>query len=192
MTGLGVTRAGLLMASAVLFAGCGGDVANTTSVSAPATSAATPGVAVSRAPGAQCSPNGIDSAVTDKGPDDKFDEGASVAGSTSPEGLKTVDLKQGMGPTVQAMQCITVQYTGWLENGTKFDSSRDRVGGFQFVVGAGSVIPGWDKGIPGMKVGGHRRLTIPAALGYGAAGSPPTIPANATLVFDVEVLRIVG
>ncbi|HEV1998083.1 MAG TPA: FKBP-type peptidyl-prolyl cis-trans isomerase [Candidatus Dormibacteraeota bacterium] len=189
MTGI---RAGLLLASAALLAGCGGEVANTTSGNLPATSTAAPAATANPGGAAQCNPNGIDSSVTDKGPDDKFDEGASVAGSTTPDGLKTVDLKQGTGPTVQSMQCITVQYTGWLENGIKFDSSRDRVGGFQFVVGAGNVIPGWDKGIPGMKVGGHRRLTIPAALGYGAAGSPPTIPANATLMFDVEVLKVVG
>ena len=176
----------MLLAVAVLVSGCGGEVANSTSDTAPATSTA-PGN-----PATQCSPNGIDSSVTDKGPDDKFDEGANVAGSTTPDGLKIVDLKQGTGPTVQSMQCITVQYTGWLLSGVKFDSSRDRVGGFQFQVGAGNVIPGWDKGIPGIKVGGRRRLTIPPALGYGTAGSPPTIPGNSTLVFDVEVLRIVG
>ena len=177
-------RSGLLLLATVALAACGGDVANT--FPATSSSASTQGAAP------QCNPNGIDSSVTDKGADDKFDEGANVAGSTSADGLKTVDLKQGTGATVAANQCITVQYTGWLDNGTKFDSSRDRVGGFQFVVGAGNVIPGWDKGIPGMKVGGRRRLTIPAALGYGAAGSPPTIPGNATLVFDVEVLRIVA
>jgi FKBP-type peptidyl-prolyl cis-trans isomerase len=180
-------RCGLPLAAAVLLAGCGGEVANSTPGSAPATS--TPD---NQGSAAKCSPNGVDSSVTDKGADDKFDEGASAAGTTSPDGLKIVDLKLGTGPTVQSMQCITVQYTGWLDKGTKFDSSRDRVGGFQFQVGAGNVIPGWDKGIPGMKIGGRRRLTIPAAMGYGAAGSPPLIPGNATLVFDVEVLRIVG
>ena len=179
---------GLLAGTALLVTGCGGEVANSTSGTQPATSTTSGNVS----PTAQCNPQGIDSSVTDRGADDKFDEGASVAGSTTADGLKIVDLKQGTGPAVQAMQCITVQYTGWLDNGTKFDSSRDRVGGFQFQVGAGNVIPGWDKGIPGMKVGGRRRLTIPPALGYGPAGSPPTIPGNATLVFDVEVLRIVG
>jgi peptidylprolyl isomerase len=182
-------RPWLLLAGALVLAGCGGDVANTGSGQAPAT-ATNNGTGTTSGP--QCNPQGIDSSVTDKGADDKFDEGASVAGSTSADGLKTVDLKQGTGPVVASGQCITVQYTGWLDNGTKFDSSRDRVGGFQFVVGAGNVIPGWDKGIPGMKVGGRRRLTIPPALGYGAAGQPPTIPGNSTLVFDVEVLKIVG
>jgi FKBP-type peptidyl-prolyl cis-trans isomerase len=178
---LRLVRIGLLLGAAAVFTACGGEVANTfpaTSTSASATPL--------------CNPNGIDSSVTDKGPNDNFDEGANVAGSTTADGLKTVDLKQGTGATVASGQCITVQYTGWLDNGTKFDSSRDRVGGFQFTVGAGNVIQGWDKGIPGMRVGGRRRLTIPAALGYGAAGQPPTIPGNATLVFDVEVLRIVG
>ena len=180
-------RAGLLLAAAAAVSACGGPVAenNTTAGVGPASSTAAPS-----AP-AQC--GGIDSSVTDKGQPDDFNEGASVAGTTTADGLQEVDLKQGSGATVLAGQCITVQYTGWLQaNGQKFDSSRDRVGGFQFQVGAGNVIKGWDEGIPGMKVGGRRRLTIPAALAYGSQGQPPTIPANATLVFDVEVLRIVG
>ena len=180
-------RAGLLLAAVSILAGCGGEVANSGAATGPATATS----AANQGNTSQCNPQGIDSSVTDRGPADNFSEGADLAGSTTPDGLKIVDLKQGTGASVQPNQCITVQYTGWLENGTKFDSSRDRVGGFQFVVGAGNVIPGWDKGIPGMKVGGRRRLVIPAALGYGASGQG-SIPPNSTLVFDVEVLRIVG
>jgi FKBP-type peptidyl-prolyl cis-trans isomerase len=173
----------------VLFtAGCAGDVANTTSETQPATSTSQ---GSQSPPASKCNAQGIDSAVTDKGAADRFDEGAGVAGSTTPDGLKIVDLQQGTGASVQRGQCVTVQYTGWLTDGTKFDSSRDRVGGFQFTVGAGNVIPGWDKGIPGMKMGGRRRLEVPPALGYGPTGQGP-IPANATLVFIVELVRIVG
>ena len=180
-------HAGALLLGTLFIAGCGGDVANSTSGTQPATATAQGNLTAAPS---QCSPNGIDSTVTDKGAADKFDEGAGVAGSTSAEGLKTIDLAPGSGAVVQSGQCITVQYTGWLTNGTKFDSSRDRVGGFQFTVGAGNVIPGWDKGIPGMKVGGRRRLEIPPALGYGPSGQGP-IPGNSTLIFIVEVVRVV-
>ena len=179
-------RFGATALAALLLTACAGEVANVTSDTAPATSTS-PGNAT--ATPAAC-PGAIDSSVTDKGAADSFDEGASVSGSTTPDGLKIVDLKEGTGAIVQSGQCITVQYTGWLTDGTKFDSSRDRVGGSQMVIGAGNVIPGWDKGIPGMKVGGRRRLVIPPALGYGATGQG-SIPANSTLVFIVEVLRIV-
>jgi FKBP-type peptidyl-prolyl cis-trans isomerase len=174
-------RAGLLLAVAVLVTGCGGEVANSYSGTEPATATTK---------GAQpC--GGIDSSITDKGAEDKSSEGAGVQGTALPDGLKMVDLKQGTGGPVKAGQCLSVQYTGWLENGTKFDSSRDRVGGFRFVVGAGNVIKGWDEGLIGMKVGGRRRLVIPPSLGYGERGSPPVIPANATLIFIVEVLKAV-
>ncbi|MFN2465885.1 MAG: FKBP-type peptidyl-prolyl cis-trans isomerase [Candidatus Dormibacteria bacterium] len=181
MTGPGLA---LLVAGVALLAGCGGEVANTTpgSGAEPATSTGPTN------PSASC--GGIDSSITDKGADDKFDEGASVAGNTLPDGLKIIDLKQGTGTTVKSGQCLSVQYTGWLDNGTKFDSSRDRVGGFRFVIGQGQVIPGWDEGLVGMKVGGRRRLVIPPALGYGPAGQGP-IPANATLTFIVEALKAV-
>jgi FKBP-type peptidyl-prolyl cis-trans isomerase len=86
---------------------------------------------------------------------------------------------------------VHVQYTGTLMNGTKFDSSYDHGGEpFKFTLGKGEVIKGWDQGVVGMKVGGKRRLRIPPALGYGEAGSPPSIPANAGLVFDVELISI--
>jgi len=99
------------------------------------------------------------------------------------------DIKVGTGAEAVAGSNVTVHYTGWLTDGTEFDSS---VGGepFQFPLGAGRVIPGWDQGVAGMKVGGQRRLTIPPALGYGAAGAGGVIPPNATLVFEVELISV--
>lgn len=101
------------------------------------------------------------------------------------------DLVVGDGPAAAAGDLVSVHYTGWLEDGTEFDSS---VGGdpFQFTLGQGQVISGWDQGVTGMQVGGQRRLTIPPELAYGAAGYPPVIPANATLTFEVELLSIEG
>lgn len=107
--------------------------------------------------------------------------------------LKTEDLVVGTGAEVKAGDCLTANYVGVLaSDGTQFDASWDKKTPFQFEVGAGNVIPGWDQGIPGMKVGGRRRLTIPAALGYGAQGSPPKIPPNANLVFVVDALGVGG
>jgi FKBP-type peptidyl-prolyl cis-trans isomerase len=105
-------------------------------------------------------------------------------------GLRVEDLKEGDGPAARKGQVITVHYTGRLEDGTKFDSSHDRNEPFKFQLGSGDVIKGWDEGIVGMKVGGQRKLTIPPSLGYGARGSPPAIPPNATLVFEVELLKV--
>lgn len=106
--------------------------------------------------------------------------------------LKTqiVDLRAGTGAEAKAGDRITVHYTGTLDDGTKFDSSRDRGQPFSFTLGRGQVIPGWDQGLVGMKAGGHRKLTIPPEEGYGARGAGGVIPPNATLEFDVEMIRI--
>jgi FKBP-type peptidyl-prolyl cis-trans isomerase FkpA len=104
--------------------------------------------------------------------------------------LKMDDSKVGTGAEAVAGKSVTVHYTGWLTNGTKFDSSKDRGQPFVFQLGAGQVIRGWDLGVTGMKVGGVRKLTIPPTLGYGARGAGGVIPPNATLVFEVELLGV--
>jgi FKBP-type peptidyl-prolyl cis-trans isomerase FkpA len=111
--------------------------------------------------------------------------------------LQKDDTEVGSGAAASAGQRVTVHYTGWLydaanasKKGKKFDSSRDRDDPFTFRLGAGEVIRGWDEGVAGMKVGGRRKLVIPADLGYGTAGAPPAIPPGATLVFDVELLDV--
>lgn len=109
---------------------------------------------------------------------------------TTASGLQYIDLKVGTGATAQAGQTVTVHYTGWLENGKKFDSSVDRGQPFSFPLGAGRVIKGWDEGVQGMKVGGKRKLIIPSNLGYGARGAGGVIPPNATLIFEVELLGL--
>ena len=96
----------------------------------------------------------------------------------------------GDGPEAKAGQQVTVHYTGWLQDGTKFDSSLDRNDPFAFRLGAGQVIQGWDQGVAGMKVGGKRKLTIPSHLGYGERGAGGVIPGRATLVFEVELLGV--
>ncbi|MBL3527431.1 MAG: FKBP-type peptidyl-prolyl cis-trans isomerase [gamma proteobacterium endosymbiont of Lamellibrachia anaximandri] len=105
-------------------------------------------------------------------------------------GLKYDDLVEGDGEVAAAGQTVSVHYTGWLTDGSKFDSSVDRNEPFSFSLGRGMVIRGWDEGVAGMKVGGKRKLTIPSQLGYGAAGAGGVIPPNATLVFDVELLSV--
>lgn len=105
-------------------------------------------------------------------------------------GLYIQDLTVGTGDAATSGATVTVHYEGWLSNGTKFDSSRDRNLPYSFLLGAGKVIPGWDEGVAGMRVGGFRKLVIPPHLGYGVGGAPPTIPGNATLVFDIELLEV--
>jgi FKBP-type peptidyl-prolyl cis-trans isomerase FkpA len=105
-------------------------------------------------------------------------------------GLKYEDLVEGIGDEALAGQQVSVHYTGWLTDGTKFDSSVDRGQPFAFALGRGMVIRGWDEGVNGMKVGGRRKLTIPPQLGYGASGAGGVIPPNATLVFEVELLAV--
>lgn len=108
---------------------------------------------------------------------------------TKPSGLQLNDTKVGTGDVAKAGHVVTVHYTGKLDNGTEFDSSRSR-GPFTFHLGMGEVIEGWDEGVAGMQVGGVRELIIPAHLGYGAAGAGRVIPPNATLHFEVELLGI--
>ncbi len=118
--------------------------------------------------------------------------GAGGSGNevTTPSGLKYTDVKEGTGAQPRAGQTAVVHYTGWLLDGTKFDSSKDRGQPFSFPLGQGRVIRGWDEGVATMKVGGVRKLTIPPDLGYGARGAGGVIPPNATLTFEVELLDV--
>ena len=109
---------------------------------------------------------------------------------TTASGLVIEEVLVGEGAEALAGQTVSVHYTGWLTNGTKFDSSKDRRQPVKFPLGGGRVIRGWDEGVQGMKIGGSRRLIIPAQLGYGSAGAGGVIPPNATLIFDVELLGV--
>jgi FKBP-type peptidyl-prolyl cis-trans isomerase FkpA len=110
---------------------------------------------------------------------------------TTESGLQIEEISVGEGEMASAGQFVSVHYTGWLTNGTKFDSSKDRNEPFEFPLGERNVIAGWDEGVQGMKIGGVRKLTIPPQLGYGARGAGGVIPPNATLVFEVELLDII-
>jgi len=148
---------------------------------------ATSGPVANESPGLNVSPS--------PGTDD-FNAGSGLPVVTYPDGLKYIDITVGTGAVALGSNNVTVQYTGWLSDGTKFDSSRDRNQPFSVDLGQGQVIPGWDEGIPGMKIGGKRKLIIPGALAYGAAGKQDpnsgayVIPPNATLVFEVELLSL--
>ena len=109
---------------------------------------------------------------------------------TTASGLQYIDTHEGSGDVATAGQHVTVHYTGWLTDGQKFDSSKDRNDPFVFPLGQGMVIKGWDQGVVGMKVGGKRKLTIPPELGYGARGAGGVIPPNATLEFEVQLLAV--
>jgi FKBP-type peptidyl-prolyl cis-trans isomerase len=110
--------------------------------------------------------------------------------NTTASGLKYEDESVGSGTEAKAGNTVEVHYTGWLADGTKFDSSRDRGRPFSFKIGAGQVIKGWDEGVAGMWVGGKRKLIIPAALGYGKRGAGSVIPPDAELTFEVELLKV--
>ena len=110
--------------------------------------------------------------------------------TTTESGLLIEEIRVGSGDTAVSGQFVSVHYTGWLIDGTKFDSSKDRDEPFEFPLGQRTVIAGWDEGVQGMRVGGVRKLTIPPHLGYGARGAGGVIPPNATLVFEVELLDV--
>lgn len=114
----------------------------------------------------------------------------SASAVTTASGLKYDVIAPGTGTEATTGKVVSVHYTGWLEDGTKFDSSRDRGQPFDFVLGRGQVIKGWDEGVSGMKEGEKRKLYIPSDLGYGTRGVPGVIPPNATLIFDVELLDV--
>ena len=113
-----------------------------------------------------------------------------MSDNKTPSGLGIEDMVLGEGEVAAVGQRVTVHYTGWLTNGSKFDSSKDRNDPFMFGLGQGQVIRGWDEGVQGMKIGGKRKLTVPPELGYGARGAGGVIPPNATLVFEVELLGV--
>jgi len=109
---------------------------------------------------------------------------------SNPNELKIEELAAGNGPEAKSGQTVKVHYTGWLTSGKKFDSSLDRGDPFEFKLGAGQVIKGWDQGVVGMKVGAKRKLTIPPELAYGQRGFPGAIPPNSTLIFEVQLLGV--
>ncbi len=127
---------------------------------------------------------------------DDFHAGDGLPAVTYPDGLKVIDLSQGTGAVAHSGDSVVVEYTGWLTDGTLFDSSRSRNQPFPFTIGKGQVIAGWDEGVPGMAAGGKRKLIIPAALAYGAQGQqdPNTgatiIPPDATLVFEISLISV--
>jgi peptidylprolyl isomerase len=168
----------LAIALSVLVAGCGyPDPGASASSSGPGAGTDIPTATPSPSPSVSPSPGG-----------DDFNAGKGLPVVTLPDGLKYIDIVAGTGARPAKGDTISVHYTGWLSNGTKFDSSRDRGTPASFQIGVGGVIPGWDEAVLTMKVGGKRKLILPPALGYGTAGQPPTIPANSTLVFVVELL----
>ncbi len=141
-------------------------------------------------PAPTTSPN-VSSADVSSVPSTTTVEGKSVSLKSTPSGLKYYDTKIGTGPNPTVGQTVSVQYTGTLLDGTKFDSSYDHGGKpIDFPIGVGGVIKGWDEGVPTMKVGGKRRLVIPADLAYGANPPDASIPPNATLVFDIELVGL--
>jgi FKBP-type peptidyl-prolyl cis-trans isomerase FkpA len=132
-----------------------------------------------------CSPSGDGSAAPPAAP-----ELAAGEATTTASGLIVQEIAVGDGALAEAGRRVSVHYSGWLTDGTPFDSSLERGQPFEFRLGAGQVIAGWDEGVAGMRVGGKRKLTIPPQLGYGARGAGGVIPPNAVLVFEVELLAV--
>ena len=180
-----ITVAVLFAAAAILFAISFVGARASTPAAAPAPAAAAPPAAV--APTAR--PVSTASAVSKPGATGA--PAAPTGAVTTPSGLQYIDNVTGTGPKPQKGQTVIVHYTGYLDNGTVFDSSRQRNQPFEFVIGTGAVIKGWDEGVATMNIGGQRRLIIPPALGYGAAGAGSgRIPPNSRLTFDVELIAI--
>jgi peptidylprolyl isomerase len=167
-----------ILAFSVLVAGCGYPDPNTSGSNRPQAGTTIPTATPSPSP-----------SVSPVAGADDFNAGKGLPVVTLPDGLKYIDIVAGTGAKPKKGDSITVHYTGWLSTGKKFDSSRDRGTPATFKIGTGAVIPGWDEAVITMKVGGKRKLILPPALGYGAAGQPPVIPANSTLVFVVELLN---
>src|SRR5262245_42512347 len=163
-----------ILFSAIFASSCAEKEEPKNSNAAPASSSS-PGTPTSSAPPASANSNAAPPAAAGKE-------------IQTPSGLKYTDLVIGTAPSPKTGQQVSVHDTGTLTNGRKFDSARDRGQPYEFRIGMGSVIKGWDEGLMSMKVGGKRKLVIPPALGYGAQGFPPAIPPNATLLFDVELV----
>ncbi len=185
---LPATRAGAsllaMTLAGILIAGCGNSKTSSGSVSSQNEK---------KAPAAQTSQAARPPAETPATPPAATKEIPPVQDKnaiTTPSGLKYIDIVTGTGATPQTGQLVTVHYTGWLTDGTKFDSSVDRGQPFRFTLGEGRVIKGWDEGVSTMKIGGKRRLIIPPKLGYGERGAGGVIPPNAELTFDVELLGV--
>jgi FKBP-type peptidyl-prolyl cis-trans isomerase FkpA len=181
----------LVIALAVMLAGCKSQQASESQTSSTTTTAARPAQPAASAPAPAAKP----AAAASK--ESANVEAARKLGTASENpvvatasGLEYIDVKVGAGAEAKAGQMVSVHYTGWLVNGTKFDSSVDRGQPFKFPLGGGRVIKGWDEGVAGMKVGGVRKLIIPSDLGYGSSGAGGVIPPNATLVFEVQLLGV--
>ena len=140
--------------------------------------------------GDKASAGGVTTTSNNTSGESNMTQPTETSGTTTPSGLKYEDIQVGSGPNPQQGQTVVVHYTGWLTNGTKFDSSVDRHEPFKFNIGTGQVIKGWDEGVMSMKVGGKRKLVIPPELGYGSRGAGGVIPPNATLVFEVQLLGL--